>query len=366
LTPGPARTKLAPLFVEGEPVTRSSRALVLILVFTGLVGCTKKEDDKVLNLSIWGDYISEATKQEFTQKTGIVVNMSNYFSNEELLAKVQSGAGGVDVAVPSDYMVEIMAKMNFLEKLDKSKIPNIGNIDPQFLQQIYDPDNTYSLPYSWSTAGFAYNTTLIKKDLKSWKDVIDDANLDGKMSLMDDMREVMGLALKAQKHSVNDNNPDDIKAAVELLKKLKPRVKMFKSDTVDALMNKEVALAHAYSSSAVKAMVLSHGKIKYVLPLEGGTKAIDNLVILKNSKHLAAAYQFLNFLLTQKADAAFVTTIYGGPVIKGVKELLPKELQGNEALFPALSTLSRFEFIHDLGKSTQLYDDAWTQVKTAE
>lgn len=141
---------------------------------------------------------------------------------------------------------------------------------------------------------------------------------------------------------------------------------MFKSDTVDALLNKEVALAHAYSSSAVKAMMKSNGKIKYVLPLEGGTKSIDNLVILKGSKHIEAAHQFINFLLTKEANAAFVKSIYGGPVIKDVKELLPKSLQENEALFPALSTLSRFEFIHDMGEATKAYDQAWTQVKTAD
>jgi len=348
--------------------------LLSSVVLFGTVGCTKKSsapeaEAKVLNLAIWGDYISEDTKKEFTEKTGIIVNMSNYFSNEELLAKVQSGAGGIDVAVPSDYMVEIMAKMNFLEKLDKTKIPNSADIAPEFLHQPYDPENIYSLPYAWATAGFAYNADLIKKDLKSWKDVLGSSDLDGKISLMDDMREVLAMALKTQGHSVNSKDPAEIKSAVELLKKLKPRVKMFRSDTVDLLLNKEVALAHAFSSSAIKAMVKSGGKIKYVLPEEGGTKSIDNLVILKSAKHLEAAHAFINFLLTKEANAAFVNTIYGGPVIKGVKDLLPKELQKNEALFPKTNGptngLSKFEFIRDLGEATKLYDQAWTEVKTA-
>ena len=120
-----------------------NRWLIVVLssvVLLGSTHCTKKKDSlaaeaKVLNLAIWGDYISEETKKEFTEKTGIVVNMSNYFSNEELLAKVQSGAGGIDVAVPSDYMVEIMAKMNFLEKLEKTKIPSSKSSAPQILHK---------------------------------------------------------------------------------------------------------------------------------------------------------------------------------------------------------------------------------------
>lgn len=331
-----------------------------------LIGCTKKEAEtsKTLNLAIWGNYIPQENIDAFTKQTGIKVNVSNYASNEELLAKIQAGGAGFDVIVPSDYMVEILAKMNLLQSLDKSKIPNASLVDPKFLNKPYDPSNTYSLPYNFGVTGIAYNTELVKKDITSWKQIFEDPTLKGKVSLLDDVRETTAVALKVNGASLNTTDSKQLDTAKKTLLKYKDHVKMFRSDTVDPLSNKEVAVAQAYSSDALQAAAKSGGKIKFVIAEEGGASAIDNVAILKDAKNQEAAHQFINFVLSKEANSQFVKTVLGTPVVQGVREQLPKDLQDMAALFPTDSQLQKLEAIQDLGDKTELYDKIWTEVKT--
>ncbi|MFV3410330.1 spermidine/putrescine ABC transporter substrate-binding protein [Bdellovibrio bacteriovorus] len=346
-----------------------SRILMAGLVLCGLLaGCTKKSAEvseaKEVNLSIWGNYISPELQAQFEKETGIKINISNYSSNEELLAKVQMGSSGIDVAVPSDYMVEVMSKMNLLEALKPDQISNKTLIDPQFLKQNYDPENKFSLPYIWTTAGIAVNRDLYKGPIKSWKDILENPQLKGKFALLDDVRETLGAALKMNGFSVNSTNPEEIKKAKDTLLKAKKNVKMFASDTIDILNNKEVAAAQTYSSDALQAADKSPGKIEYIIPEEGGTFAIDNLVIIKGAKHPEAAHKLINFLLSEQAEINRVKTILGGPVLKNTKASLPKEMQNNRALFPDEATLKKLERIQDQGEKNKLFEDSWTEIKT--
>jgi spermidine/putrescine transport system substrate-binding protein len=330
-----------------------------------LGGCTKKpKAEKVVNLAIWGNYLSAETQARFEKETGLKINISNYSSNEELLAKIQSGASGIDVAVPSDYMVEIMIKTGLLEPLDSQQITHKSLIASQWLHQNYDPENKYSLPYAWTTAGLAINTDLYKKPLKSWKDFFADKDLKGRVSLLDDVREVVAAALKAHGHSVNSTDPQELAEARATLMAFKPMVKMFRSDTVEALVNKEVAVAQAYSTDALQAAAKAGNQIQFVIPAEGGTRAIDNLVIIKGAPHIREALRLIDFLLSPETNLQFVEKVRGGPVLTTTQKNLPKELQRNKALFPAKEQMSRLERIQDLGDKTRLYDELWTEFKS--
>lgn len=342
----------------------------MISIFTCLVisltGCTDKKNtptNRVVNLAIWGNYLSTEMQEKFSKDTGIELRVTNYSSNEELLAKIQAGASGIDVAVPSDYMVNIMAKMGLLEPLDSSKLTNKTGLDPAFLKQDFDPENKYSLPYAWSTAGIAINKDLFKGSIKGWKDLFENKELSGKISLLDDVRETTAAALKLNHYSVNTTKKEELKTAEESLKKVRNHIKMFRSDMVDPLVNKEVAAAHVYSGEALKASQMSGGKIEYILPEEGGTRAIDNLVILKSAKNIDEAHQLINFFLTPEANVAFVKEIMSGPVVLKTREMLPEDLRTNTSLFPPQEVLSKFEAIRDLGDDTQLYDRIWTKIK---
>jgi len=343
-----------------------SRIKVVFGIFTVLfltLGCTKKENAEV-NLSIWGSYLSPEALARFTKETGIKVNVSNFTSNEELLAKVQTGGSGIDVAVPSDYMVDIMRKLDLLKPLDMEKIGNKGLIAEEFLNQSFDPGNKFSLPYAWTTAGIAINRDLYKGKIETWKDVLENPELKGKFSLLDDAREVTAAALKMHGYSVNTINPDELKKAQDTLVKAKSKIKMFKSDVMDPLLNKEIAVAHSYSTDALQAIKSNKAKIEFILPKEGGTKAMDNLVILKSAKNVEAAQKLLNFMLSAEVNVEFVTTVMGGPVLKATRDKLPEELKNNSALFPPSEVLNKYESIIDLGDQGALYDDIWTKVKT--
>lgn len=317
-----------------------------------------------VNLAIWANYLSPEMAAQFTEKTGIKLKISNFSSNEELLAKIQAGAAGIDVAVPSDYMVDVMTKLELLQPLDHSQVANYSGLDPAFLKQPFDKENKFSLPYAWGTAGLAINRDLYKGEIKGYKDLFTKADLAGKISLLDDVREVMGAALKANGYSVNSTNPEELKKAQEMLKAARPRVKMFRSDTIDALVQKEVAVAQTFSVDGLQASVKAGSKIEYIIPVEGGTRNIDNLVILKTSQKSKEALELINFLLSKEANLDFVKTNMGGPVVLATKAALPKEISGNKALFPPASTMSKLESIHDVGETTRLYDRLWTELKT--
>lgn len=319
--------------------------------------------NKEVNLAIWSNYLPDEVQQRFFEATGIKIRVANFASNEELLAKVQSGAAGIDVAVPSDYMVEVMVKLGLLLPIDATKIPNQSGLDPKLLKQPFDPENKFSLPYAWTTAGFAVNHDLYKGTLKSWRHLLTNKDLAGKFSLLDDVREVAAAALKMNGHSANSTIQSEIDAAKATLKDAKKRVKMYRSDTIDPLVNKEIAAAHSYSSDALKAAEKTNGKIEFILPEEGGTRAIDNVVILKTAAHLENAHQLINFLLSKESNVAFVKQTFGGPVVLATRDLLPENLRNNPALFPNSKVLSKLERIQDVGPSTRLYDRLWTEVK---
>lgn len=368
------------LFIFKKNIKSFFTSIILVI---GVISCTANDSNKteklpnqnvnskaeqksgshVLNLAIWGNYLPDTLKKKFEDQTGIKIVIANYSSNEELLAKVQSGGSLYDVAVPSDYMVEIMSKMNLLETIDAAKIPNKSNISDNLLNPVYDPGNKYSVPYAWSTSGIAINTELCKKPIHTWKEFLTEESIKGKISVLDDGREAVAIGLKINGNSVNSKNEKELEKAKDILIKSKSNVKMFSSDTIQALINKEIALAHSYSTDALQAMI-ENPSIQYIIPEEGSTKAIDNLVILKGSKNLEAAYSFLNFMLDVESNVEFVKKIRGGPILKSTRNLLPDDLKNNPTLFPEEKIQKRLERIQDLGDFTAKYDKLWTEIKT--
>lgn len=351
-----------------QNITKSFFFRLLLGAMMGalLAGCTKNDQGGgELNLAIWSNYLSPEMAKKFTEQTGIKLNISNYSSNEDLLAKIQSGASGIDVAVPSDYMVSILLKQGQLQELQKSQIPNIAGVSKDLMDQDFDKGNKYSVPYSWTITGIAVHRELFKGKIETWKDVLENEQLKGKISLMDDVREATGLALKVDGASVNSVDEKELKKAKEYLLKVKKNVKLFQSDAIDLLAHKEVIVAQAYSSDALNAWNKTGGKIEFILPKEGSIRAIDNLVILKGSKNAEAAHKLINFLISEEANVNFVSTMFGGPVLTSTRAKLEDRLKNQEALFPKPESLKKLEGLHDVGEKTALYEDLWTTVKTA-
>jgi len=309
---------------------------------------------KVLNLYIWAEYTSPELLAQFTEKTGIRVVESNYASNEELLAKLQAGASGYDLAVPSDYMVAVMAKLGLVRELDKAKIPNAANVDPSFLAKSFDAANKYSLPYAFSITGLAVNKELYKDEVTSWSDLLANEKLKGKVSVLDDVREAMAAALKLNGASLNSVNETDLAKAKATLIAAKAGIKAFNSTPADLLTSGEVAVAQMYAQEAQLARKETGKDIGFVIPKEGATLAIDNMVVLKDAKNADEAHAFINFMLDAAVHAAYVERTMAGPIVKGVPGFAP----------PA-DVLSRCEMMEDLGDKATEYDRIWAEIKAA-
>jgi spermidine/putrescine transport system substrate-binding protein len=320
----------------------------------------------IVNIAIWANYLSPDLVTEFEKKTGTKVQLTNYASNEELLAKLQAGASGYDMVVPSDYMVFAMIKLGLIRELDYTQLPNAKLLDPKVQHKSYDPDNKFSVPYDWGTTGIAVNRDLYKGEIKSWKQLFDNPALNGKFSLLDDVRETLGAALKSLGLSLNSRNPADIQNAKAVLLKARKGLKAFTSEPLMPLVNGELPVAHAYLPDALQARKKAGGgKIEYVIPEEGATLWIDNLVIPTGAQHLQAAHAFINFLLEPRSDLSTVMNIFVAPANRETFPLLPADLQKNLALFPPESVLAKCEMIQDLGDSLAQWDRTWTEVKAA-
>ncbi|MBM4254094.1 MAG: spermidine/putrescine ABC transporter substrate-binding protein [Deltaproteobacteria bacterium] len=323
------------------------------------------EDEAVLNLYIWADYTSPAMIEDFTRASGIKIRESNYASNEELLAKLQSGATGYDLIVPSDYMVSTMIKLNLLQQLDRRRITRLDQIDPRFLGRSYDPANTWSVPFAWAVSGIAVNTRAYKDPVTSWNDLLRNQKVKGRVSLMDDVREALAVALKIDGHSVNTQNRDELNQAKTTLITAKQNLKAFNAFPSTLITTGEVVMAHMYSGETMVAARDSGKALQFVIPKEGSIIAIDNMVIPKGAKHVDAAYAFINYFYQPRVNADFVQRMYYGPVVKGAAAFLPLELKQHPVLFPTESTIKNCEMLRDLGDTTTIYDRIWLEVKVS-
>jgi spermidine/putrescine transport system substrate-binding protein len=346
---------------------------VLALLAVGLflvapAMAAKQAKPKTISVYTWEEYLPKETLEKFQKETGIKVNVSYFASNEELLAKLQAGAKGYDVIMPSDYMVGVMIKLGLLAKLDHAKVPNVKSLDPKLVGRLYDSKNEYSLPYSWGTTGIAIHRGLYPKgDVKSWKQLFEDKSLAGKISLLDDPRETIGAALLRYKYSLNTQNDKELQEAKALLLQVKGRVKAFESNPMNLLTPGEVAVAHCYSSDAFFAQqqIGTKAKIDYYLPEEGCSEWIDNFAVLASSKHKDEAHAFINRFLS--ADSQMLTASEVGVAPSNIEAVkgLPDELRNSPILFPPEKDLKRCEVIHDIGSKTAAYDRLWTEVKAS-
>ncbi len=322
-------------------------------------------EEKELALYNWSDYVAGSTIPGFQKETGIKVTQDFFASNEDLLGKLQAGATGYDVIVPSDYMVAIMVKSDVIQKLDKSKIPNIKNVGENYMGLSYDPNNEYSLPYQWGTTGILYNKKEVGKLDSSW-DAMWDKQFEGKMAMLADSREAIGAALYKLGYSVNSKNQDQLQEAEAELKKQQPLLRgYFASTEVRPLvMNGDILLGHVYSGDAFLAMS-ENEDLDYLIPNPRATRWTDNMSIPNGAPHPDNANKFINYILDAKVGAALSNyTYYNTPNEASLSDIDPalKDLPGYTL---ASDIFERLEVIEDVGKTTREYERIFTEVKSA-
>ncbi|WP_343032783.1 spermidine/putrescine ABC transporter substrate-binding protein [Anaerotalea alkaliphila] len=343
---------------------RKTAALAAFLLAMGLAlgGCGKKEASNELNLFNWSEYLPQELIEKFEEETGVRVNYNTYSSNEEMLAKIMTAPGMYDIAVSTDYMVDIMIQQKLLEEIGLEGIEGVENLGANYLDLAFDPGNRYSLPYMAGTALLAVNTSKVDFDIEEYADLWNPA-LENSIVVLDDQRAVMGLALKKLGKSINETDPGVLEAAARELAALKPNIKAFDSDSPKSLLiSGEVSVGYVWNAEAVMAQK-ENPDIKIVMPEEGLYLWQDNFVIPKGAPNAENARKFISFMLRPENSKICSDSFpYTNPNAAAL-ELIDEETRNNPGIYPDDSVYAQGEFLVDVGETTVVYDKIWTDFK---
>lgn len=328
---------------------------------------TTSQGGKVVNVYNWTEYISDQVLKDFTAETGIDVIYSTFDSNEAMYAKLKlmNGSGEYDVAFPGTDFVDKMRKEGMLEPLDHAKLTNFGNLGKTFTNAPFDPENKFSIPYLWGSSGIAVNTKRIAKaSLSSWNDLWK-PEYEGRVMLMNDIRDVFTMSLLTLGYNGSTKNPEAIKQAYEKLTKLMPNVRTFNSDAPRMpFMEGETYLGLAWNGEVIMAQDQGMPELDFVYPKEGAIMWMDNMVIPKNAKNNDNAHKFIDFILRPKYAAMISEEIGYGSPNEAAKKEMPPELANNPIVYPPADLLKHAMFREDVGDEIMaLYQQYWDRLK---
>ena len=315
-----------------------------------------------LNIYCWSEYIPQPIIDQFSKETGVKVTVENYASNEEMLSKLAAGGGEYDIIQPSEYVIEALVKEKVLHPLERTKIPNLKNIDPQFLNQPFDPGNKFSVPFMAGTVGIVVNTDLVKDDIRSYADVFKPANK-GKIVVLDDAREIVTWALLANGLNINQITDKSLNKIKPTLEQWLPLVKVYDSDSPKtALLNGDVALGVVWGGEGA-ILLNKNKKFRWVIPSEGTHLFIDSLAIPKTAKNVQNAEAFMNFILRPDISKQISDEFpYLNPNI-AARELMSKQQLENPASFPEADDLKKMTLFKDIGTKGSDVEELVTTLK---
>ena len=332
-------------------------------------GDTSKLADKIY-LYNWVEYIDPAIYDQFKEECGVEVIETNFDSNETLLATLQAGGADYDIIVPSDYMVQIMIDEGMLMPLDFNVITNIKNMDSLNVNQYFDPEQKYTVPWFWGTSGFAVDTNVVTEYTDSWSMMFDpNSPYCGQMSMLDDQRETLGAALMYLGYPINDIEPAHLEEAKILLIEQSKCVKAYDSQTNDDLIiSGETVLAHIWTGDAILAGLPDYGGregIVYVIPQEGCTIWQDNMAIPNSAPNAYTAMVFMNYAQFPEIAAQNAEFVGYGSPNAAAKEFIDPDILADEGIYPPPDVEARLQWIEDVGPALELYDRIWTEFKAA-
>lgn len=324
---------------------------------------------KELNIFVWTEYFPQDMLDCFQMVYGIKLNRDEYSSNEEMYAKVSAGGTSYDLVQPTDYIVNLMIRKDLLQELDHSKLPNMGNLDPNWMNKDFDPGNKYTIPYLAGTDAIVYNADTVKELPQSWADLWK-PEYAGRMVFIDDSRVVIGMTLLTLGYDPNTTDPAQLDEAKTKLAQLIPNVKVFDSDSPKtALIAGDVDLGLVWTGEAFIAHQ-ENPAIQYIYPQEGAIIWQDNWAMLKGASHADAAYAWMNYLL--QGDVFWLTIRdfpYINPNTAALEYAKTNQPDVYKAYFdspitnPPAEAIKNGHGIKDVGDATPLYDAIWVEVK---
>ncbi len=350
-----------------KPISR--RAALMGMGAVGLTFTMPKRGQAAggkVNFYNWDTYIGETTLADFTAATGIEVQYDLYADNDELFAKLKNGNPGYDLIVPTNDYVERMIIADMLSPIDHAKIPNMKNIDKNFLNPAFDPGRKFSIPYMWGTIGIGYRKSKVSSVPDSWAALYTSDEYAGRIAMLSDGQNVFGMALKLMGKSLNDWTPENIKAAEEMVIAQKKNIVAFAPDNgQDLLLSGEVDVVMEWNGDILQVMEEDED-IGYVLPKEGGLLWEDALAIPKGGPNPEGAHELINFILEPEVGKSIAEFIYYASPNAAAKAIADPDYTGNPAIFPPEEAVGKSETFKFPGQDiVQAIDEAWTRVKAA-
>ena len=337
--------------------------LAAIGLAAAIAGAQSARAEGALHLYNWGEYINPEVLDKFSKEYGVEVSLDTYASNEEMLAKIQAGATGYDIVFPSVHMNDIMLQLGLLQETGVNKMPGFEQIDPAFLRTRNDPDASYCLPYAWGTVGIFYNKQHVP-EMTSWRQFFDYAAANpGKVTMLDDMREVLGVGLIMTGQPVNSRDPEAIKAAEAFILAQKPNIGAFTYEVLPLIESGDMHAAHWFVGANLF-VLREPDKYGYVVPAEGATMYQENICLLKDAPNRDNALKFLEFFMRPENSVLNTVQQTNGSVNFGARELLPDDMKNNPNINPPAETMAKLQIFEDLGNDLKLYDRSWTRIKT--
>ncbi len=333
------------------------------LLSGALSACFKREKENAVNFFNWSAYIGKDTLPAFSRETGIKVNYDVYADEEEMFAKLRSGALGYDLIVPTDYLVPRLKAAMLIAPIPMEGLKNLHNIDKRFLHTPFDPQQEISVPYLWGTTGIGYNKKLVSKPPTSWRALWDE-KYQGRICVLDSARECIGISLLLNGCDENTTSEKDFEAAKALLLKQKPLVKQYTSTTyVDSLVAGEAALAMAYSGDVLQA-IKENPHLDYIIPQEGSFLWMDCLCLMRGAPHPEQALQLIDYLLRPEVSADISNTVrYGTPNASARSQIEPT-LRHDPRCYPPSSVMSRLRYhTPPDSEAYSLWNETWSDVK---
>ena len=321
------------------------------------------EEKRELNVFNWSEYLPQSVIDKFEERYNCKVNYSTFSSNEEMLAKIMAGGSNYDLAVASDYMVEILKKQNLIEPINKNKLSNIGNLGDEFMNLPFDRGNEYSIPYMWLAGIIGVDSSKVDPSTITSYDDLWKPEFKNSLVLLDDERVIIGLTLKSLGYSLNETSPEALEKAKEKLIKLKPNIKAYDSDSPKTmLINGEAKAIFAWGAESSLAK-RENKNVQMVLPKEGLFLQQDNFVIPKGAKNNDLAHEFINFILEPEISAEISEAFpYGNPN-KAAYPLIDPDIIADKAVYPPSEEVKKGEYLRDIEDKIKIFDDIWTSVK---
>jgi putrescine transport system substrate-binding protein len=341
------------------------------------------QDERVVNVYNWSDYIEPKVLDDFTKETGIKIQYDTFDANETLETKLLAGKSGYDIVVPTAYFLERQIKGGLFQKLDKSKLKNLGNVWPDIAKRlaVYDPGNQFAVNYMWGTTGIGYNVKAMRERLgpeskiDSWDIIFKPDNLakfrDCGIHMLDSADDILPSALHFLGLNPDSNDPKELERAGELLMEIRPLVRKFhSSEYLNALAGGEICLVVGWSGdikqSQKRAAEAKNGvEIGYAIPKEGAQMFFDNLAIPKDAKHVDEAHAFIDYLLRPEIAARNTDLVAYANGNLASQKFIDKSALDDKSIYPDARTMDHLYTVSAREQKSQRFvNRLWTKIKT--